>query len=514
MKKLIITLLSLISGSVVFSQYTYFNNVYQDVPENGSVTTGVFCLGNKYISFSAIVDNGYFIQFRELNDLGDIIYDHNFPVIDTSIYLGLSHGLEVYTDGIAWAGAFATANNSAIGATYWFSTETFEPIWSHTFNEINDSSNKSFFTCLRKMNDATFYVGGTRLTYLDADTGVDVFSTYIAHLDENGSTMNDWIFVEDNQYYQIEEIFELENGKLLISGTRAIFEIKDHFLRLFNPISGEIEEEVVWGSQWNEAANTFRKMPDGNYYMVYDSILQSNGEISLPEVLVEIRLRKIDPLTLNSIWDIQIPLPNLTDIIHGVGAIGFEATMDDEYVFFYNFVPLDFNYFSTPYLVKLNYDFQVEWIKHYNLPEPIPNLFCAIADMELACDGGFICTGTILVNEPEVHQRQWTFKTDACGEIVQSNCPAVAITEKHKTTTGIFPNPTASSTTLRFGEYRNHVGIIQILDMTGRLVATFNKYDNGQDYFLNMEQLPVGAYSIQLLKQNGEFLEALQIVKQ
>ena len=82
------------------------------------------------------------------------------------------------------------------------------------------------------------------------------------------------------------------------------------------------------------------------------------------------------------------------------------------------------------------------------------------------------------------------------------------------TTSKVFPNPTASSTTLRFGEYRNHVGIIQILDITGRLVATFNKYDNGQDYFLNMEQLPVGAYSIQLLKQNGEFLKALQVIKQ
>ena len=513
MKKLIITLLSLISGSVVFSQYTYFNNVYQDVPENAAVSTGIFCLENRHVSFSVIADGAFYFQFRELNDLGDIIYDHNFPVLDTSIYLGLSHGLEVYTDGIALAGTFATANNSAIGAAQWFSTETFEPIWSHTFNEINDSSNISLFTCLRKMNDATFYVGGTRLTYLDADTWIDEFSTYIAHLDENGSTMNDWIFVEDNQYYQIEEIFELENGKLLISGTRAIFEIKDHFLRLFNPTSGEIEEEVVWGSQWNESANKLRKMSNGDYYMIYDSISSSDGEIELPLQQKSCWLKRIDPNNLSTLWQTEIPLNDLDVLCKEFAINGFEQTLDNGYVFCYLYAPEDLTQgWYQPHLVKLNSNFEVEWVKEYTITDEYQIKW--ILDIDIACDGGFICTGFALVPAFGTIQRQWTFKTDACGEIVQSNCPAVAITEKHKTTTGIFPNPTASSTTLRFGEYRNHVGIIQILDMTGRLVATFNKYDNGQDYFLNMEQLPVGAYSIQLLKQNGEFLEAFQIVKQ
>ncbi|MFN6380485.1 MAG: T9SS type A sorting domain-containing protein [Flavobacteriales bacterium] len=99
------------------------------------------------------------------------------------------------------------------------------------------------------------------------------------------------------------------------------------------------------------------------------------------------------------------------------------------------------------FVLKLDENRQQEWYKTY-LHEPFNEDSTQIAqawDFEVTADSGFVVAGHWDDVEMMGKQMPWVFKTDACGDLVWSNCGAVSIeegTNKSITPTFIiYPNP-------------------------------------------------------------------------
>ncbi len=500
----LVMLLSQFYATGVFAQYTYFNVLYSGIDNPNLVPVSAFCTNDHYMIIEITEnDNEDITLLRHLSPEGEIIYDSLIEFTGYSILLDGQFAYRAVQGGFLFAGMLSSIEDGLVGYANYFSEST-TIYWEHYFDELSDETTSSHMSCIIKSSLTNkYWIGGNLGHNTDADVPPEEFSTYLAHLDSDGSTMEDWAFYEGENRYEIQEIFELDNGKLLLSGMVSLYSIDDHFLLLFNPQTGLIEQEEIWGSEWDEGRGNLRKMPDGNYYVFYDLIIDSDGEIISPTKLVQARLRKIDPYTLDSIWDIQIPIPDLEGYNRGIGFIGFEPTLDSGYVIGYNYVPLNngLGEYHAAHLLKLNTNFEIEWIKQYFLPDGTEYYYDGITDVAIACDGGFICAGGYLI-PPDYQQRQWTFKTDACGEIEMSDCPAVVEIidyKKEKFIANIYPNPTIGILNI---ETTQSLANVVIKDIMGRIILEQTMSNSNQA--IDVTKLCNGIYLIQLKLSNGE----------
>ncbi len=78
----------------------------------------------------------------------------------------------------------------------------------------------------------------------------------------------------------------------------------------------------------------------------------------------------------------------------------------------------------------------------------------------------------------------------------------------------IYPNPTGNFATVHFSQNFPNGSIINICDITGKVVLSINRIDEQQDYYMNFSSLAVGSYSLQLLSAEGEYFEAILFYKQ
>jgi Secretion system C-terminal sorting domain len=502
LKKFMVLSLCILICTTLFSQYTYFNKLYLEQNQIAGCA-GVLSASEGYTTFAGGSINGAFnFQFWHLSDEGDFLGSSNAILSDTGVYMGGPSNFASFANSYGWAGTLVTAQDQGLGATILFDAATYQPIWKYKVQEWSNDSTACQMRAMRKMADGTYFACGDIWHYVSNSSGPETFDFYLCHLDANGDLIEDWVFDDSNEVFWVYEILELDNGKLLIGGLRLISEIGDPFLRLFNPSTGEIEQQVVWGSQWNEQSIQLKKMPDGNYYCMYDSIIQSDGGfVNEAIVIVDARLRRIDLETLNPMWDISIPIPDVDNSSHGIGIMGFEPTEDNGYVMCYNFVPYELNNseYAIPHLVKLNSLFEIEWVNEYNCP-PFDYWLKGVTDMAMAPDGGIICTGIVYYFiESLLNQRQWTFKTDACGEIEQSDCP-LSVHNINKNEVVAFPNPTHQLLNIQLPAIDNYS--VSVFDGQGKKINTLHFYQSKQ-IVLDVESYSFGLYSVVCIGKNG-----------
>jgi len=83
-----------------------------------------------------------------------------------------------------------------------------------------------------------------------------------------------------------------------------------------------------------------------------------------------------------------------------------------------------------------------------------------------------------------------------------------------KANTALYPNPTTGAFTVKFTVANNEVATANIIDVTGKVVATqrVNTVTGENNFEMNISDLAAGIYNLQLITSNG--IEVMKIVKE
>ncbi len=115
-------------------------------------------------------------------------------------------------------------------------------------------------------------------------------------------------------------------------------------------------------------------------------------------------------------------------------------------------------------------------------------------DFDFTADGGFICVGY-------AGDDVYLVKTDENGQ-VHNSVPTSVLELSNKLNVTAFPNPCYDALTINTASIQSSQLDIALFDLTGRQVITWNNVENKGSEKLNVFELPVGIYLLQVKTAN------------
>ncbi|MFN6380483.1 MAG: T9SS type A sorting domain-containing protein [Flavobacteriales bacterium] len=416
-------------GAASCSAQIYFNNVYDDTSYSSEscsnivlLDDGSFMIPSAYLPSQGELQLGY--NLRHINPEGfelnqnDIILPQDYV-----IYLNHSESFITTSDGgylqaTAKGGAYIIKLDNDLSVQWDVLVDSLT-----TFYRPLELANGNFFVC----------------GYTYATNHINMF-----WISPEGEVLNHTYAnpYPQGNFYNILRAEELANGDLLLSGFYvAGFDGNQMILRL------DATGNVIWKEKFDYDYN------DWGAYTLAETETTATAVFGH----IDYVLNPTDPTRDNfhgRLGTMQIDLltGDTTDVIlyepelAGYWIMDFIETPDHGYAALgWALQPGQLMLYS--FILKLDENKQQQWYKTY-LYEPSgedSTQFSYASDFEVTSDSGFVVAGYWDDIEMMGKQMPWVFKTDACGDLVWSNCGAVSIEEEtNKSITPtfkIYPNP-------------------------------------------------------------------------
>lgn len=177
------------------------------------------------------------------------------------------------------------------------------------------------------------------------------------------------------------------------------------------------------------------------------------------------------------VWEKRISGPNQDDDLNGLAV----TECNDGYIACGNY--RDPSSYDKVYVVKLDFNGDTIWTKKYG------GVYTDEAwDIIQTSDGVFLVCG-YTQNNTNGSYDVYIIKMNDDGQ-------TVGINERAKNIVEVYPNPTSD---FIFIEVNNTLLSIQLSDMNGRLIKVYQPYSGVNRLRLNLNDLPSGCYSLQLI---------------
>lgn len=228
------------------------------------------------------------------------------------------------------------------------------------------------------------------------------------------------------------------------------------------------------------------------------AISEDNWPIPFP-FIVELRIRRFDPSSLNIIEDVHVPFPPIDSVwLYTAGFVQVLKTADGGYLSTVAVKDEDIQGNIDTYLLKLNESLEVEWYRPLLLDvnDWISTVLLEGTDRSIIVGGGMLETAIGSI------QHDYFIKLDACGYTVPSDCPefvSVADGEIVKEGFRLWPNPGTGTVDAIVPANAKR---LRVVDTFSRQVFTEALYYPRQTWYL--ERLPVGVYTFIVYVQDGQ----------
>lgn len=407
----------------------YFNKVYDDTSHSGETATNVLLLddGSLFIPSVFIPSQGDFSAgygFRKIDISGQEIFQTEIISPQSGIiYSGTSESIIETNDG-GYLQATALNHGTVIKIT-----SNLELDWILTFDSLNsfyrplELANGNFFVC-----GYTYETNHINLFWISPE-GEVLYHTFANPYPQGN-------------FYNILRAEELANGDLLLCGFDVVGWDSNQLLIRIDSFGDLVWKRKLsydfqdWTPYTIIDSDTMATAVFGHidYVLNPDDIARENFHGRLGTMQVDLDTGDTSDVIL---CEPEMMYYWLTDFTktpdNGYAALGWASQPNQ-----------GINY---SFILKLDENRQQEWYKTY-LHEPFNEDSTQIAqawDFEVTADSGFVVAGHWDDLEMLGKQMPWVFKTDACGDLVWSNCGMSDVAEELRNskqqTFNIYPNP-------------------------------------------------------------------------
>ncbi len=181
--------------------------------------------------------------------------------------------------------------------------------------------------------------------------------------------------------------------------------------------------------------------------------------------------------------------------------------------------------YSRAFMFKVDENLDSLWFRTYWHPEEIHHFASAeIWDFDTLSDGGFICTGTVIVPNMIAEFDLWLMRLDEFG-CLEPGCHNVNVSEiviGFENSMKVFPNPVRDHATIQFeipnpAILQNNFSKTQLIvtDISGREIERMNLPSFGARYQLelNTAHYAQGLYQVHWVS-GGTWLDTVELVKE
>ena len=302
MKKLaVIIALSIGVAVVVSGQYDYFTNAYS-TDNNTEIASNLLVLNNHYVLLGQRYDQGLKLNFREVDQEGSSVGPITMSLGDfQAYYTNYAEAIVETLDGnLIWAGSVISGlDGVSLGVKF---DADYNPIW--VVELLSDSLEFNEYQLATELESGEFLFLGTTAYNTDADQWFEYGDLLISKVSETGELLQTSnLLLYDDHFTRVNQVFELENGDLLIVG--SVYQDWD---QVICRVSQDLDS-VLWKYRWgHESFNDWLPWGvmevDGTLTVAYgDAFAQS--EISENSSKVRPHLMRFDPEDQSVLWDIE-----------------------------------------------------------------------------------------------------------------------------------------------------------------------------------------------------------------
>jgi|GEM_PF-2538206 len=507
MYKLAGVICSLLLSNVSFGQSTFFefvtgwSNNYSFEEDNSYKLIGLS-------DFEPFVLGDHFIQFVEMNTLGQTISEQEFS-IDTTDFLSrdlnsqsvLNYGDYIY---IASQTGFLSSN-TVYGCLLRYNKVNLEMELIKVFHD--EISNYLFTLALK--NDSSLLIGG----YQSNNAGTT--SLFLHETDLQGAPR--WTYTTEcgnSCYNYAEHILPLENGNTVLLYREWDYEIgnqdKERAVLVMIDTAGVELWRVYPGND-----EDYKILP-GGVVLQDDQLLvcftdpyvyETNGDwVAYFENSVYFEKYNFSGAMINS-FDLvgQIPdgsAPELPILFYDITQT---QILDDGNILLSGYTGIHGN------LIKMTPSGELIWYREYT-PYPLqpdnPNFtqYTRILHTLPTSDGGFLCTGTYRSDPrdeyPNGIQTAIALKVDEFG-CLEEGCELVGLGEQgiDESQFNIFPNPAETTLNISSAE-ETIISEWQVMDLSGKIIAQESAL-KAQAFNIDVTEMDQGLYLIQVTDSDG-----------
>jgi Secretion system C-terminal sorting domain len=474
-------------GATVCGAQIYFNNVYDDTTHSTEscsnivlLEDGSFIVPSAYLPSQGEFQAGY--NIRHINPEGvELSQDNIIPPQDYVIYVNHSESFIPTSDGgymqaTAKGGAYLVKLNIDLSVQWEILVDSLT-----TFYRPLELANGNFFVC-----GYTYDTNHINLFWISPD-GVVLDHTFANPYPQGN-------------FYNILKAQELGNGDLLLSGFDGVgIDGNQMILRL------DATGNVIWKKKFSYDYRDWGPFPIVESETMATAVFGHIDYVLNPDDAARdnfhgrLGTMQVDLLTGDT-SNVLLYEPELA----GYWITDFTKTPDNGYAILGYAVSQEQTIFYS-FITKLNENRQFQWHKTYlHEPEEIDSTQFAYAwDFEVTADSGFVVAGHWDDLEMLGKQMPWVFKTDACGDLVWSNCGGVQVAEFNDSQIkrfNIYPNP--SNTILNItsdSEFES----ITLRNLVGQVVHRAQLNNRTLQSQVDLSALASGVYLVEVCFGQG-----------
>lgn len=486
------------------SQVSYFNTVFADSQNFGSLPNGIFITGDGFLSIGAHAGGG--LIKRLVNFEGDELqlnYDfHQVPLQSSGVLSEncVSDGFNNYYIQNAFINQFQSGKPyvSKINSNL-------DTLWNWNSDWEMLSGDQFGPRALSILNGGNLIsISLARYGYMGGGDEPDSTGLRFTQLDPDGNLVSSYVAIYPSNIYCSEFVVyavrNFQNELILWGRTSPNCQSDRQNFVLKTTMEGDILEEFYWGN------------PNECMEMGFSGILLETGQIvfsyprceeflSPAESRHEEHLMLFDLATMDSISDIAIPIVEMNQYVGPINTESMVESNDANYVSVFNFWDINSEVlpYVTPRIFKVNNSGELLWYREY--ASGMDTFIESLYDIENAPDGGYILTGVVEL-VPTYAQRHWMVKIDSCGYEQPGFCFPDAVVERENIEVKLWPNPTHHVLKAQLPVSAN---LVTITDASGRLVFTEKVYHPSQQW--NLRELEVGIYLFTTYLDDGRIIQ-------
>jgi hypothetical protein len=370
------------------------------------------------------------------------------------------------------------------------------------------------FELAYELNSGDLIFAGPNHKNTDDDQWYEYSEMFLVKTTPDGTLIWDHkLEVYDDQFFRVNQIFEMDNGDLLVFG--SVYHDWDQIILRVSAEGDSILWKYRWGTEdLNDWLPWGVEEEDGAFTVAYLSAFDQSL-IDPDFAIIRPRLMRFEPEDQSVLWEVEYD-----HIMEGCFVHDLVKTPDGGYAMLGWAYVYPGQTHSYGWLLKTDSVGNEEWFHTYYHVWPEPGdtwIWDELYDLEITPDGGFIAVGQHQDYNDTEPQSTWLLKLDACGEVEWSGCePVMDATNlaQNPWSFTIFPNPTTEEFSARWSGPQEVYGY-ELYDLSGRLVyadVVANPSLSSGVITINTQDLAPGIFHFQLVNQNNQALAGAKVV--
>ena len=496
-------------------QYDYFNIVFPGESPNGEGSWNLIVEDSTYLSIGGLATlQGDILRFKRLDRLGNLVQQHDSLFIGQDFSTGNHDDVIELSDGTFVSIVNRYDQTKICGVAEY--SPTFDIVRWIPYLEATEDTDQVVVNTLLRVDDDYMVAGSVSFDTIPYNSGIggDSYAMYLMKIDSLGNRIwSSFLHHSESMTFLGSRLYDLPDGEVLLTGKFGEQDDNDPLI-LKTDTAGTFFSEYIWGTN-----NCSEGMPeaipnqDGKFSIIYQECVdQEVYQIVEIHRLVNLHFMIFNPITMLPEYDVVLDIPFLSEWNKAFGT--GDACRTEDGGIACTLLMRDLDYGEHNYILKLNAQGEIEWLKEYFCPEGTECAIPVMQDIEPALDGGLIVTGFVNL-EPTLAQRHWLLKVDACGDVENLGCsyPYVEVRDilPPKPELQLWPNPANDKITILAP--KGGINLITIYDLSGSLIVQQKITGHGETLAIDISAFSSGVYYVMCYSHN-EPTGNLKFIKQ